>query len=130
MELELIRTYYPTGTNGKIQYQGRLMMYSIELPWKENHAQVSCIPEGRYELVKRWSPKFNRHLRVYCAFLLSGLNFGNFRLEPNVYKPCLNNITNFICFQFKLPVAVPIIIFEISVPLSFMVIFTVVFIFF
>jgi|SRR5450755_465331 len=64
MELELIRTYYPTGTNGKIQYLGSLMMYSIELPWKENLAQVSCIPEGRYELVKRWSPKFNRHLLV------------------------------------------------------------------
>ena len=40
------------------------MMYSIELPWKDNHARVSCIPEGRYELVKRWSPKFNRHLQV------------------------------------------------------------------
>ena len=64
MELELIRTYYPAGTNGKIRYQDRLMMYSIELPWKDNHAQVSCIPEGRYELVKRWSPKFNRHLQV------------------------------------------------------------------
>ncbi len=64
MELELIRTYYPDGTNGKILYQGRLMMYSIELPWKENQAGVSCIPEGRYELVKRWSPKFDRHLLV------------------------------------------------------------------
>ena len=64
MELELIRTYYPAGTNGIIQYQNRLMMYSIELPWKDNLAQVSCIPEGRYELVKRWSPKFNRHLQV------------------------------------------------------------------
>ena len=64
MELELIRTYYPTGTNGKILYQDRLMMYSIELPWKENLARVSCIPEGRYELVKRWSPKFDRHLQV------------------------------------------------------------------
>src|ERR1700712_5417275 len=64
MELELIRTYYPTGTNGKILYLGCLMTYTIELPWKENLAQVSCIPEGRYELVKRWSPKFNRHLQV------------------------------------------------------------------
>ena len=40
------------------------MMYSIELSWKDNLARVSCIPEGRYELVKRWSPKFNRHLQV------------------------------------------------------------------
>ena len=52
------------GTNGKILYKDRLMMYSIELPWKDNLARVSCIPEGRYELVKRWSPKFNRHLQV------------------------------------------------------------------
>ena len=64
MELELIRTYHPTATNGKILYRDRLMMYSIELLWKNNHTRVSCIPEGRYELVKRWSPKFNRHLQV------------------------------------------------------------------
>jgi hypothetical protein len=64
MKLELIRTYYPKGTNGKILYEGRLMMYSIELPWKNNLAGISCIPEGNYELVKRWSPKFGRHLQV------------------------------------------------------------------
>jgi hypothetical protein len=64
MELELIRTYYPEGTNGKILYEGRLMIYSIELPWKNNHTRVSCIPEGRYELVKRWSLKFGRHLQI------------------------------------------------------------------
>ena len=64
MELELIRTYYPTGTNGKIQYRGRLMMYSIELPWKDNLAQVSCIPEGRYALIKRFNQKFKWHLQV------------------------------------------------------------------
>ena len=64
MELELIRTYYPEGTNGEILYQGRLVVYTIELPWKNNQAGVSCIPEGRYELVNRWSPKFGRHLQI------------------------------------------------------------------
>src|ERR1700720_2163405 len=64
MELELIRTYYLSGTNGQILFQDRLMMYSIELPWKDNLAGVSCIPEGRYELVKRYNDKFNRHLQV------------------------------------------------------------------
>ncbi len=64
MELELIRTYYHEGTNGMILYQDRLVSYTIELPWKNNQARVSCIPEGRYELVKRWSLKFNRHLQV------------------------------------------------------------------
>jgi hypothetical protein len=64
MELELIRTYFLEGTNGRILYQDRLMTYSIELPWKNNQARVSCIPEGKYELVKRWSLKFGRHLQV------------------------------------------------------------------
>ena len=64
MELELIRTYYATGTNGKILYRNRLIAYSIELPWKENLAQVSCIPEGRYELIKRFSNRFKWHLQL------------------------------------------------------------------
>ena len=64
MQLELVRTYHPQGTNGKILFAGCLIVYSIELPWKENLTQVSCIPEGRYELTKRWNPRFNRHLQV------------------------------------------------------------------
>ena len=64
MELELIRTYFDLGTNGKILALGRLITYTIELPWLDNLTQISCIPEGRYELVKRWSPKFNRHLQI------------------------------------------------------------------
>jgi Family of unknown function (DUF5675) len=57
MELELIRTNYPKGTNGMAFSGGRLMMYSIELAWKDNHTRVSCIPEGRYELVKKMEPE-------------------------------------------------------------------------
>jgi hypothetical protein len=64
MKLELVRTYYPEGANGKILYEGRLMTYTIELPWKNNQAGASCIPEGNYELTKRWSPKFGRHLQI------------------------------------------------------------------
>jgi hypothetical protein len=64
MELELIRTYNPEGTNGHILCKGRLVVYTIELPWKNNRTRVSCIPEGNYELIKRWSLKFGRHLQV------------------------------------------------------------------
>ena len=64
MELELIRKYFDEGTNGEILFLDRLITYTIELPWKNNQARVSCIPEGRYELVKRWSLKFGRHLQV------------------------------------------------------------------
>ena len=63
MAPELLRTYYPIGTNGKILLQGRLISYGIELPWKNNHARVSCISGGWYELEKRGSPKILRHLQ-------------------------------------------------------------------
>lgn len=61
MKLELIRTYYPNGTNGEIFLEGNKVCSTIELPWKNNEAQVSCIPEGIYELKKRYSKKFGAH---------------------------------------------------------------------
>ena len=64
MELELLRTYYPTGTNGNLLAVGIGLCHTIELPWKENQHQASCIPEGRYELVKRYSLKNKWHLLV------------------------------------------------------------------
>jgi hypothetical protein len=64
MELELIRTYFPNGTNGEIIHKGVRVCFAIELPWLNNKPLVSCIPEGRYELVKWYTPKFGTHLRV------------------------------------------------------------------
>ena len=62
MELELIRTYFPNGTNGEILFNGSRICSSIELPWKNNEHQVSCIPEGRYELKKRYTAERGEHL--------------------------------------------------------------------
>ncbi|OIR07537.1 hypothetical protein GALL_101980 [mine drainage metagenome] len=64
MELELIRTYYPNGTNGTLYYNNDCLCNTIELPWKNNQHQISCIPEGSYELMKRWSDHFGWHLQV------------------------------------------------------------------
>jgi hypothetical protein len=64
MELELIRTYFPNGTNGEILHNKVRFCYSIELPWLNNQHKVSCIPEGRYELTKRYSQRFGQHLLV------------------------------------------------------------------
>lgn len=64
MELELIRTYFPNGTNGEILHDNSRVCYSIELPWKNNQHRISCIPEGRYELTKRYSQRFGWHLLV------------------------------------------------------------------
>lgn len=64
MVLELSRTYFPEGTNGKLECEGKLICYTIELPWKNNETKVSCISEGKYFIRKRYSNKFKWHLEV------------------------------------------------------------------
>ena len=64
MELELIREYFPKGTNGEFYNDNTLVCYAIELPWKKNETQVSCVPEGRYELIKRFDQEFQWHLML------------------------------------------------------------------
>jgi len=62
MELELIRTYFPNGTNGEFLFKKNRVCSSIELAWKKNQSKVSCIPEGRYELKKRYTADRGWHL--------------------------------------------------------------------
>ncbi|MBA4283854.1 MAG: hypothetical protein C0432_06150 [Candidatus Puniceispirillum sp.] len=64
MVLELSRTYFPDGTNGKLECEGKFICNTIELPWKNNETKVSCIPEGKYFIKKRYSNKFKWHLEV------------------------------------------------------------------
>lgn len=37
---------------------------TLELPWKNNQRQVSCIPTGTYKVVIRYSKKFGWHFHV------------------------------------------------------------------
>jgi len=62
MELILERKYFPTGVNGNLFNGAQLVCRTIELPWKNNIKQISCIPEGRYELKDRYSKKYGSHL--------------------------------------------------------------------
>ena len=64
MELVLLREYFSTGTNGALYWAQTRLCYTIELPWLENHVGCSCIPEGRYELRKRFSERKKWHLEV------------------------------------------------------------------
>lgn len=64
MKLELIRTYHTGGVNGKLLIDGTKVCNTIELPWKENQSRISCIPEGVYQLTKRYSLRFGWHLLV------------------------------------------------------------------
>ena len=64
MEIHLTRTYFPDGTNGILECEGKLICNTIELPWKKNETKVSCIPEGKYFIKKRYSMKFQWHLEI------------------------------------------------------------------
>ncbi|GGI28401.1 DUF5675 family protein [Pedobacter mendelii] len=64
MQLFLSRTYFKGGTNGKIFFDGKLVCESIELPWRNNKRNVSCIPEGRYRLIKRHHTKHGLQLAL------------------------------------------------------------------
>lgn len=64
MTLYLKRRYHPGGTNGEITYEGRVVCACIELPWRGNRRFISCIPEGRYRLVKRMHSRWGEQLAV------------------------------------------------------------------
>ena len=64
MELVLTRIYYAKGTNGLLQQNGITICRTIELPWKSNLPRISCIPEGRYRLQKRFTHNRGYHLLV------------------------------------------------------------------
>lgn len=38
--------------------------FTLELPWKENRQNISCIPVGRYQVVPRYSEKYSHHLHI------------------------------------------------------------------
>ncbi|EMY3553636.1 DUF5675 family protein [Flavobacterium psychrophilum] len=64
MVLILSRTYFSEGTNGILECKGKFICKTIELPWKNNETKVSCIPEGKYFIKKRYSKKFDWHLAI------------------------------------------------------------------
>lgn len=62
MEILIDRDYGLTGANGILSVDGVDICSTIELPWKENATGVSCVPEGKYEIKKRYSEKHGKHL--------------------------------------------------------------------
>ncbi len=64
MQITINRTYHPKGTNGTLTINGVFICFTIELPWLHNKPQVSCIPEGEYKIVPRFSKKHGKHLLI------------------------------------------------------------------
>ena len=64
MELHLSRLYFADGTNSVLSVGDKkeYISQTIELPWRNNQRRVSCIPEGRYRLIKRFTAEKGKHL--------------------------------------------------------------------
>lgn len=52
------------GTLGIILLDGKPLFPTLELPWKDNKQNVSCIPAGEYKAVYIFSEKFQKNLFV------------------------------------------------------------------
>lgn len=52
MEIRIERTYLNNVTFGDWWHDNAIMCKTMELPWKENRRNESCIPEGIYQVIK------------------------------------------------------------------------------
>lgn len=49
------------GTFGRLVLGG-LVLFTAELPWRENASNRSCIPPGLYHAAWTWSPRYSRKM--------------------------------------------------------------------
>lgn len=59
------------GTQGILNFH-EYHVHTLELPWRDNQANISCIPRGEYECTARVSPKFGL---VYWVKDVLGRNY-------------------------------------------------------
>lgn len=60
--LSLLRIESGAAVFGRFVIPGGSTLYTLELPWKDNAPDVSCIPAGTYPLRRRFSPKHGQVL--------------------------------------------------------------------
>jgi hypothetical protein len=69
------------GTFGTLTLSDGQQLYSVELPWRDNATQKSCIPVGLYRCEEIKSPRFGRVYQVMnvpgrTAILIHAGNYG------------------------------------------------------
>lgn len=56
--------YEDKQTIGVMHYNGEEVCKTLELAWVNNNTRVSCVPLGRYKVVRRQSPKYGLHFHL------------------------------------------------------------------
>lgn len=64
MVVEIARTYYPEWTKGLLMINDVIICHTLELAWRDNERNVSCIPEGIYPISWRQSSRYREHLLI------------------------------------------------------------------
>lgn len=59
------------GTEGVLIFND-FICYTLELPWRNNEKNISCIPTGEYDAIIRISPRFGR---VYWVLKVDGRTY-------------------------------------------------------
>ena len=109
--------FYPNQTLGALYYDGKLLAYTLERPWKYNKRNESCIPVGLYHCVWQRSPKFGWTYQVIevpgrsrilihagnivrntYGCILVGRRLGRLHGEPAVLlsRPALTDLHSFL----------------------------------
>ena len=70
LQIRIFRTYREQSTIGKawVELAGSYPIFdfvTLELPWKDNQQNISCIPEGKYTWQKYMSPKHGEVLLIH-----------------------------------------------------------------
>lgn len=68
------------GTVGRLTTDG-FSCYTIELPWRDNAPQISCIPKGEYHVVWSKSPR----MRKWTYEILNVAGRGGIRMHSGNY---------------------------------------------
>lgn len=69
MKISIDRTYDEKQTPGYaaiMDEEGTVIFTfdTLELPWRLNQQNISCIPEGEYNVERRYSEKYKEHLHI------------------------------------------------------------------
>lgn len=65
--------YKDTNNNGKIDSEDTYLADTLELPFRNNRQNISCIPEGTYKMTPRISKKLNQpHFQIHTPTDITG----------------------------------------------------------
>ena len=62
--ITIIRTYYQDYTSGQVWINDNYVCNTLELPYKNNERNISCIPEGIYNAKINYSKKHRAHILI------------------------------------------------------------------